>query len=374
MSLTVLHVLEAVGHGTGRHLVDLVDHVPDVRHVVVLPESPTPRGETSTSSTATSLAERGITVHRVPMRRTPLHPDLAVAVRRTRRLVQSEEVDVVHGHATVGGVVARLAAIGTRTPAVYTPNGLHPSALVVAAERALAWRTRRFVAVSASEADDLVRRLGVARDRIVVVPNGIDLTAPPAAADLRTELGLAPTTSLIGWVGRLSRQKAPDVLVAAAVAVPDDVHVVLVGGGPQAADVAAQVGRLGLRDRVHLLGHRPRAAALIPQFDVVALPSRWEGAPYVPLEAFRAGTPVVVSDVTGSRDTVTHDVDGLVVPPDDVEALAAALNRVLADRDLAARLATAGHETLWARFDVRAMGASLAHAYRNLPVSSGSGR
>jgi glycosyltransferase involved in cell wall biosynthesis len=99
---------------------------------------------------------------------------------------------------------------------------------------------------------------------------------------------------------------------------------------------------------------------------VFVLSSRYEGGPYAPLEAMRAGTPVVVTDVVGSRDTVVDGESGLVVAPDDPAALAAAVTRVLADRCLAERLAAGGRDRLAARYDVRLMADRLALLYRAL--------
>lgn len=366
--LTVLHVLEAAAHGTGRHLVDLVRHV-DADHHVALPGEPTGRGEADTRATARTLAALGATVHAVPLRRNPLHPDLLRALRAVRGLVGTVAPDVLHGHATVGGAVARLA--GTRrVPCVYTPNGVHPARIVRLAERLLAPLAHHVVAVSTSEAMLLTER-GIARPgRLTVIPNGIDLAPPPAAdLDLRADLGLPPGASLVGAVGRLARQKAPEVLVAAVAELPVDVHLVFVGGGPDVEAVRGLAARSGLATRVHLLGYRDDAARLLPQLDVLALPSRWEGAPYVPLEAFRAGVPVVATAVVGTVDVVDDGRTGLLVAPDDPRALAGAIRRVLEDPRLARRLTGAARLDLADRFDVVRTGARTARLYHELAAT-----
>lgn len=366
--LTVLHVLEAAGHGTGRHVVDLVTHAEGVAHEVVLPRRPTPRGEDRTSRTADELHAAGVVVHEVPLRRSPLHPDLPRAVAAVRRLVRVRGADVVHGHATVGGVVARVAGRATGRPVVVTPNGVHPSRAVRTAERSLARWTDALVAVSSSEAD-LVVELGLCpRDRVHLIPNGIRLDPPSVHAprDLRAELGVPTGASLVGWVGRLAPQKAPEVLVDALAQLPATVHAILVGGGPDHDAVVDHVRRADLTDRVHLLGHVPAAASLLGQLDVLALPSRWEGAPYVPLEAFRAGVPVVATDVVGTRDVVVDGRTGWLVPPDDAAALASALREALADHDETRRRASLARERLVAHHDVRAMGAATVQVYEGL--------
>ena len=231
------------------------------------------------------------------------------------------------------------------------------------------------IAVSRSEAD-LVTRLGACpADRLHVVPNGITLAPPPASSrDLRAELGLEADAPLVGWVGRLAPQKAPEVLVAATAALPPSVHTVLLGGGPDLEVVRDVIRQQGVAGRVHLLGHVAGAAGLLDQLDVLALPSRWEGAPYVPLEAFRAGTPVVATDVVGTRDVVRDGETGWLVPADDADALARALATVLGDPAEAARRASLAHASLVAHHDVREMGRATTAVYRHLASSSSSDR
>ena len=110
----------------------------------------------------------------------------------------------------------------------------------------------------------------------------------------------------------------------------------------------------------------PDAGALLGQLDVFVLLSRFEGCPYTPLEAMRAGTPVVVSRVVGNRDIVEDGVSGLVVPPEDAAAGAGAVVRILTERALATALAAGGQRRVAGRFDVRSMGLALRDLYRQV--------
>lgn len=366
--LRILHVLEAVGHGTGRHLLDLCRRLPGVGHRVALPVRPSGRGESDPGRTAQRLVALGVPVHRVPLRGHPLHPDLLRAVARVAALARRTGADVVHGHAGIGGAVGRLAGRLAHRGVVYTPNGLRSGLVARVGDRLLAPLTDRLVAVSPSEARLAERRRLARPGRIRVVPNGIDPDAVPAESDrdLRASLGLEPSTPLVGFVGRLARQKAPEVLVEAVPWLPASVHAALIGGGPRRRALERRIAARGLTDRVHLLGHVPGAARLLPQLDVLALPSRWEGGPYVPLEAFRAGVPVVTTDVVGARDVVAGGRTGVLVPPDDPEAFGAALGRVLGDDELRRRLTAAAETALRRRFDVRSMAARTGAVYREV--------
>jgi glycosyltransferase involved in cell wall biosynthesis len=367
MTLRVLHVVEAIEGGLARHVAQVVQHVPAEHHVAL----PSQRvgGFTDSTAVATMVAA-GAQLHVTSMRRSPANVRNAAAIARVRGLIRTLRPDVVHGHSSIGGAAARLAAVGAGIPRVYTPNGLLTSPGALAIERRLGRLTEAFVAVSETEAE-LAERRGLAPpDRVFVIPNGIELDDPgPPVIDLRARLGIDVSTPLVGTVSRLAHQKAPEVFVRAcgrvAAAFPDT-RFVLVGEGPLVRLVAAEIAEAGLDGRMlHLRGVHG-APTLMRQFDVFVLASRYEGGPYAPLEAMRTRTPVVVTDVIGSRDTVEDGRSGLVVPPDDPDALAAAVAQLLADPDLRRRLAEGGRARLAHRFDVRRMAHRLGILYQTL--------
>jgi glycosyltransferase involved in cell wall biosynthesis len=365
----VLHVLEALEGGTARHLADVVTRVAGVRHAVVVP----PRrsaGVTDTAAVA-AMEAAGVPVHRVPMRRAAADPVNAAAVARVGRLVADLGPDVVHGHSSVGGAVARLAAWRSPAARVYTPNGLARGRLALQIERALGRRTDVLVAVSPSEADLAVAHGLVPAERVTVIPNGIDPDPPTGAGapDLRVLTGVAPGTPLVGCVARLVPQKAPEDFVRTAALVAarhPAAHFVLIGTGPLQGAVDREVDAAGLWGRFHQIRFLPNAAASVGQLDVFVLPSRFEGAPYTLLEAMRAGVPVVATDVVGNRDAVAHGTSGLLVAPGDVAGLAAAVGRLLDDPALAARLGRGGQALVRERFTLAAMAAALGELYARL--------
>jgi glycosyltransferase involved in cell wall biosynthesis len=367
VTLRVLHVLEAVEGGVARHVTDIVRHV-DAEHTVVLP--PERVGGFTDTTAAETMEKCGAAIQFLAMRRAPADPRNASALGRVRRLIRVTRPHIVHGHSSIGGAVARLAATGTGTARVYTPNGLLPARGALMAERLLGRVTDRFVAVSETEAE-LARRLRLARpDHVSVIPNGIDLDDPgPPPLDVRGELGIDGKTPLVGTISRLVPQKAPDVLINAWARVTTsapDARFVLVGDGPLAAQVDSQVTALGLGDRLlHLRGIHG-AASLMPQLDAFVLASRYEGAPYAALEAMRAETAVVLTDVVGNRDLVVDGESGLLVSPGDPGALAAAIVRVLGDAELRRRLARSGRARLIDQFDVRVMATRVAALYGSL--------
>jgi glycosyltransferase involved in cell wall biosynthesis len=363
----VLHVLEALEGGTSRHLIDVVRHATGTDHVVVIP--PRRVGGVTDETAEPRLREAGADVRFLTMHRTPWSYANALALPKLAQLIRRVQPDAVHGHSSIGGLLARVAATGSGRPTVYTPNGITPVRAGLIAERALRRRTDVFVAVSKSEGA-LAVELGVATpEQVVVIPNGVEVEPPPPPLDLRQHLGVPDGAPLVGTIARLVPQKAPEDYVAACErigrAVPD-ARFVLIGTGELERAVDAAIVERGLRERFTRIPGLDGAAGVLGQLDVFALSSRFEGGPYAPMEAMRAGTPVVLTGVVGSLDTVEDGVSGLVVPPGDVAALADAVIGLLADPERRRRMGTAGRDRVLAEFDVRSMGQALDELYARI--------
>lgn len=359
--------------GTSRHLADVVEYALGTDHHVAVPTAGAPgSGALYDGAAIARMQEHGAVVHAVEMDRRPWDPANASAVAGLVRLARRVRPDVVHGHSAVGGAVARLAGTAARVPVAYTAHGVAEQTAYRLVERALGPLTWRWVAVSASEADLARRRRLAPPDRLVTIPNGIPTVAPPSAGpDLRERLGLPARTPLVGTVIRLVAQKAPVDFVAVCAEVGrgrPDVHFVLVGMGPLEGEVTRAVAASGIGPRWHQVEHLPSAAEAVADLDVFVLASRFEGAPYTPLEAMRAGVAVVLSDVVGNRDCIEDGVSGLLRPAGDTPALAAAVLRLLDDDRLRRRIGEAGRGRVADRFDVRRMGAALDELYLTVPT------
>jgi glycosyltransferase involved in cell wall biosynthesis len=367
---TVLHVLEALSAGTSRHLVDLVRHAEHVRHIVAIPDEERERAWPTDRQAPAELRAAGAEVHVVDMVRSPLGPPNWRALRTLRRLIADLRPDIVHGHSSIGGALARLAALGTGAARVYTPNGVAEGLGAFGIERTLGLCTDRFVAVSPSEGALAVSRRLVPPQRLRVIRNGIDLEPPPQSdRSLRDELGLSPATPIVVCVGRLAPQKCPEDFVRAGALVGrrhGDVCFLMVGAGPQQAAVDRAVGEAGPQLLWRQISYVPEVARYLSQCDVFLMPSRYEGGPYAPLEAMRANVPVVLTDCVGSRDVIDDRRSGRLVSVGDVGAMARAVAELLADPALAARLASAAKDRLAECFDVRRQGEATAALYREL--------
>jgi glycosyltransferase involved in cell wall biosynthesis len=358
-------VLEAVRGGTSRHLADIVRYAPGVsHHVAVPPESPSASGGAVYDAAAVArLISDGAEVHRVPMSRGPLEASNAVAVSRIVRLIRHVRPDVVHGHSSVGGAVARVAGALAGVPVAYTPNGVATEKPYQLIERALGPLTWRWIAVSPSEAA-LAASWGLRG--VVTIPNGIPKTPAAEPVSLRGLLDLTAETPLVGTVARLVAQKAPEDFVAICAVLArrfPQVHFVLIGMGPLQAAVSEAIASSGLAGRFHQIEHLPDAASALGDLDVFVLTSRFEGAPYTALEAMAAGVAVVLTDVVGNRDCIVDGESGLLCPPTDIEALSAAVGRLLISPAHRTALGAAGRQRVAAHFDVVEMGRALSELY-----------
>jgi glycosyltransferase involved in cell wall biosynthesis len=226
----------------------------------------------------------------------------------------------------------------------------------------------RVLAVSRSTRDTLLAQ-GYPPRLVEVVHNGIDVQRETGrhADGLRSELGIPATATVIGEIGRLCDVKGQRELIEATALVPD-VHVVMVGddleqGGAYRTLLADLTRERGVADRVHLLGYRSDAGELLEQFDMLVLPSWIEGLPGVVLEAMAHAKPVIATPVGGTPELVVDGETGLLVPPRDPMALAAAIRSLLADPERARELGRAGHELAAREFSETAMTTRVLEVY-----------
>lgn len=233
----------------------------------------------------------------------------------------------------------------------------------------------RLVAVSEAQRRTY-EQIGVPPELFATVPNGI---APrgqgPGREVAREALGIAPDELVVMTVGRLNRMKGQRHLVDAVPALATRcprLRVVLLGQGHLHDALQAQAAALGVADRVLLAGHRPDARRLLDAADVFVLPSITEGMPLAALEAMDAGLPVVATRVIGTSEVVADGKTGLLVPPRDPRALAAALSRLLGDPELRAGYGAAGRRRFVAQFTSARMAAQTRTLYDDALQASGA--
>ncbi|MCU1385815.1 MAG: hypothetical protein JWL71_4512 [Acidobacteria bacterium] len=281
----------------------------------------------------------------------------ATAAREIARFVRwcrSRRIAVVHAcdfyanvFALTGAALARVPVrIGSRRDILIPQRSSAQHRL-----QALSYRCAHHIVANSRAAAIQLEREGVGRSRISVIPNGIDLERY-APAPVRTP-GHVVTT-----VANLRPEKGHDVLVRAMATVAreiPDVVVQLVGGGPMRAALLGQIGTLGLTNVVRLLGDREDVPEVLAGTDVFVLPSRTEAFPNGIMEAMAMRLPVVASDVGGIPELIAHERNGILVPPDDERALAAAVLELFRDPARADRLAASARATIESRYSFERM-------------------
>ena len=228
----------------------------------------------------------------------------------------------------------------------------------------------RHVCVSRAVADFSIERGRLSPDKIVVIPNGVNAQrfANAIPADL-SPYGIPPGSQTLLFVGRLDPQKGPWLLVRAVkglLPVHRNLHLLMVGDGPLAAELKDWTRAQRLDDRIHFAGWRPDVPSLLKAVDALVLPSRWEGMPNVVLEAMAAGRPVIATRVEGVRELVTDRETGLLVEPESVESLAGAIALLLAEPDLGREAGRKAQQIATIRFTADSVASSYAELYAAL--------
>ncbi|HXE57977.1 MAG TPA: glycosyltransferase family 4 protein [Gemmatimonadales bacterium] len=306
-------------------------------------------------------------------------PGRAYADERRAALARCREfgAQVVHTHGYRSDVVVASAAGRAGMTTLSTAHGFTGGGWK---NRLYEWlQVRAFrrldavVAVSRPMVERLVRA-GVPRERIRLLPNAWAGGAPCLPrAEARRLLGAPEDRWLIGWVGRLSREKGADVLLEALAHLRDlPLQVSIVGEGREGPGLRRRTEALGLSTLVRWHGTMPDAARLFTGFDLFVLSSRTEGTPIVLFEAMAAGVPVVTTRVGGVPDVVS-DGEAALVPPDDPAALAAAIRAVWHDPDAAGARAAAASARLVAEYAAEPWLARYEALYRELMAARKGG-
>lgn len=304
------------------------------------------------------------------------------------RLMARERPHIVHTHTAKAGALGRLAALVTAVPiVVHTFHGsvfsgyfgAMGSRLYAATERALARVTDTVIGVSPAVTEELVSNRLKPRHGIHTVPLGLELdrfsnvTVTPHG-DIRGRLGIPAGVKLVGCVGRLVPIKDLPTLLNAFVNV-DGAHLVLVGDGPDRAQLESLSRELGLDDRVHFTGFLSDLQTVYPELDVVVNSSLNEGTPVALIEAMAAGVPVVATAVGGTSDLLQNGTLGDLVPHGAPDALSKALSKALSEATqhperVRLRCAKARSAVL-ANYRAERLVADIDALYRNLIAEKG---
>jgi len=379
--MRIVLAAEPTGGGVMRHVLDLAEGLPRRGFRVLLVHAK--RGiDAAFAGRIERQKEFGYETAMLDLQRAPGGHDFAATMALRRVIRAFGGADVLHGHSSKAGALARLGRWSHARRVVYTPHAWYTQNPELGnssrrayqfIERALATVTDRIISVSRDEAEHAVA-LGIGRRKLVLIENGIESWTPEQVAQkraaTRARLGIGADDVVVGFLGRLAPQKAPDVALRAFRQILDGrpaTRIVLAGDGPEGARLRALMSELGLGDRIVQL---PVANGpdVIPAFDLFLMTSRYEGFPYVLLEALAAGCAIVTTRVGGVVDCVLDGENGAVVDDVDPDPIARAVLAIVNDPDTLNRM-RAESRARAALFSIDRMLDRTAELYRSLHES-----
>lgn len=382
-ALRIALFAESCSAGVGRHVIDLAEHLHLADHAIHLIHSQR-HTDLRFRAGLKHLRLLGVPTLDLAIAHSLHVSDVWMIGRVRSYLLRNGPFDIVHSHSTKAGFIGRLACLGTGFTSIYTPhafmtmspvNNRPRRTLARGLELALSGIGDCVICVSDEERRHAVE-IGLSPGKLCVVLNGIDLTQAEALrlkrAEVRSRLAIQPDDIVIGFVGRFADQKAPEMLVQSYARLAKSCHgplrLLMVGSGPLRRSCETQACALGIREQVIFEENLPGAIAM-SAFDVFALPSRYEGFPYVLLEALATGLPIVSTAVGGSNTLVKANHNGFVTKVGDVTAFTTALDLIVSDSNLRNRMSEASRQ-LSKDFSVKRMSADTLAVYENLLYGS----
>ena len=289
------------------------------------------------------------------------------AIGAVRALIKKYNPDVVYAHSSKAGAIARVADIGLKNHCIYNPHGwafnmrcsAKKKAMYTAIERVAAPFCDKIICISDAEKQSALEKKICRDDKLQVIFNGVDIDAYENGihgAVKRENLNIPEDAFVVGMVGRVSPQKAPDVFIKMAKQVKDVVpnaHFIIVGNGNQEDEIRKYAEDNGFSDNLHITGWVDNPMSYVELFDVACLLSRWEGFGLALPEYMMAGKPIVASRVDAIPNIIRDEENGLLVKVDDDVGASKAVLRIYQEDGLRDRLVAKGMEDVHNRFNAR---------------------
>jgi len=346
----VIHILEAVEGGTWRHLQDLIRalHGKRCECSVVLSFE---RNNVNLDAVRSFLGSRGVPLYEIPMKRGVTAGDMSAVLQLTK-LLRRLKPDLVHAHSSKAGILGRLASKLAGVPSVYTPHCfpflMKEDKLLQAygvIEKGVVKITSAIIVISRQERD-AARSLGYPEERIHYIPNGIE----PCGLDLPEICDQGALK--LGFFGRSGLQKGGEAFIRLVNALHRrgvEAEGAMYGSTAPERPTSNESGNgePGMGSCVRVYGSCPQDEVInvMRGFDVIVMPSRWEGLPYVMLEALDAGVPLCAYSVGGIMDVVEHGVSAMLADPDHFDGLVGSVMK-LRDAAFRRQIAEGGREAV----------------------------
>lgn len=289
------------------------------------------------------------------------------AIKGVRALIKKYNPDIVYAHSSKAGAIARAADVGLRNRCVYNPHGwafnmrcsAKKKAMYTAIEKIAAPFCDKIICISDAEKQSALDKKICREDKLQVIFNGVDIESYEngvRGAIKRKDLNIPEDAFVVGMVGRMSPQKAPDVFVKMAKQVKDEVpnaHFIIVGNGNQEDEIRKYAEDNGFSNSLHITGWVDNPMSYVELFDVACLLSRWEGFGLALPEYMMAGKPIVASRVDAIPNIIRNGENGLLVEVDDDIGASKAVLRILREDGLRKKIVAQGLEDVHNRFNAR---------------------
>ena len=289
------------------------------------------------------------------------------AIKEVRALIKKYNPDIVYAHSSKAGAITRVADIGLKNHCIYNPHGwafnmrcsAKKKAMYTAIEKIAAPFCDKIICISDAEKQSALDKKICKEDKLQVIFNGVDIEAyenEVHGAVKRKDLNIPEDAFVVGMVGRISPQKAPDVFVRMAKHVKDEVpnaHFIIVGNGNQEDEIRKYAEDNDFSNSLHITGWVDNPMSYVELFDVACLLSRWEGFGLALPEYMMAGKPIVASRVDAIPNIIRNGENGLLVEVDDDIGTSKAVLRILREDGLRKKIVAQGLEDVHNRFNAR---------------------
>lgn len=308
-------------------------------------------------------------------------------IKKLYRLIKEKNIHVVRTHEYRANLHGRIAALIARVPCIiasvhniyeseYSDYKREQKINRRILNRYLAALTDRVVAVSTTVKSDILKFDGIPEAKVDVIYNGIyvDEFVKAYSESVRSELGISPDRQIIGSIGRLVQQKGQKYLIEAIAQIKakhPDVLLLVIGDGPLENELKEYTKDLGIEDNVIFLGIRRDIPSLLSAMNIFVFPSLWEGLGNALIEAMAAGKPIIATGIPVVKEIFDSCNGGIIVPPENSEALAFSFESIFNDKNLSQKLGTAARERALSCYDIKTSVNKYTTLYKKILAGKG---
>lgn len=301
------------------------------------------------------------------------------AIRQIRKLIKKYNPDIVYVHSSKAGAIARVADIGIKNYCIYNPHGwafnmkcsAKKQKLYTVIEKLATFFCDKIICISDEEKQSALKENICCEDKLQVIYNGVDIEAYEKSVHgliKRAELGIPVDSFIVGMVGRLSLQKAPDVFIRAARLIKNEVpnaHFIIVGNGEMESEIQSYAIENRLNDSLYITGWVENPLSYVELFDVACLLSRWEGFGLALPEYMMVGKPIVATRVDAIPNIISDRENGLLVEVDDAVGASKAVITIYQNPQIRSILINGGAERI-KRFDAKRVSLEHQHLFEKI--------